>query len=67
LKRKANRLARKAQKQGKTDAQYFVVKLAGKVMVLNKEGFKTMRQHGLFKKQFTATDLKKIALYHTKK
>jgi len=61
LKRKANRLARK------TGVQHFIVKFGGEVTIMSKSTFKYMRQHGYFPLSFTATELKNIALYYTKK
>ena len=61
LKRTANRLAKK------TGDQYFIVKLAGNISLLSKSDFTSYRQNGIFPKTYTAADLKKAALYHTKK
>ena len=61
LKRKADRLARK------TRDQYFIVNLNGKAQIMSKKQFKYMRQRGAFPLSFTATQLKQIALYYTKK
>jgi methylmalonyl-CoA mutase cobalamin-binding subunit len=60
LKMKARRLAKK------TGAQYFIVKLGGNITLLSKPAFKSMRWRGVFAKSFTATELKKVALYYTK-
>lgn len=60
LKRKANKLAKKS------GIQHFVVRWQGKPEILSKDGFQYLRQHGYFPLKFTATELKKIAIYHTK-
>ena len=59
LKYKANRLARKTRRQ------YFVVAFGGKIQIISKQDFKNMRQNGIFPKDFTAEQLKQIALCHT--
>ena len=59
LKRKADRLARK------TCVQHFVVVFGRRIRIIGKPAFKKMRQRGLFPKDFTAENLKQIALYHT--
>ncbi len=61
MKRKADRLARK------TGKRFFIVNMGGQARILSKAQFKHMRQHGLFPLSFTAAELKKIALYDTKK
>lgn len=61
MKRKADRLARK------TRDQYFIVNMRGKAQIMSKKQFKYMRQRGAFPLSFTATQLKQIALYYTKK
>ena len=59
LRRRADRLARK------TCRQHFVVAFGGRVRVIGKPAFKSMRQKGVFPPGFTAESLKRIALYHT--
>jgi hypothetical protein len=59
LRMKADRLARK------TCTQYFVVIWRGQVGIVSKPAFKSLRQSGLFPRNFTAEQLKKIAVYHT--
>jgi len=62
------RIRRKARKlHRKNNCQIFVVKMGGKVRLISKEQFKYLRQRGKFPKNFTAEQLKKIALYHTPK
>lgn len=61
LKRKANKLAKKSK------VQHFIIMWRGKPEILSKDGFTLMRQKGLFPASFTATDLKKIAIYYTGK
>ncbi|WP_060828080.1 hypothetical protein [Tannerella forsythia] len=61
MKRKADRLARK------TRDQYFIVNVNGNAQIMSKKQFKYMRQRGAFPLSFTATQLKQIALYYTKK
>ncbi len=60
LKRKADKLSRK------TGIQHFIIKWCGSIIIINKQQFRHNRQRGLFPKQFTADNLKKIALYYTK-
>ncbi|NDW10461.1 hypothetical protein [Dysgonomonas sp. 520] len=60
LKRKADKLARE------TEDQHFVVKWQGEVRIISKKGFKQMKRRGIFGLSFTATELKKHALYYTK-
>jgi len=59
VKRKAMSLHRKY------NCQVFVVKVNGKLTLISRFQFKTMRQNGLFPKNFTASDLKRIALFYT--
>lgn len=59
VKRKAMALHRKH------NCQIFVVKVNGKLTPISRFQFKTMRQSGRFPKNFTAADLKKIALFYT--
>lgn len=61
LKRKADKLARK------TGIQQFIIKWRGQVVILGKDKFTYMRQHGLFAPSFTATQLKEMAFYYTGK
>jgi len=62
------RIKRKAFRwHKKHNCQVFVVKLHGKVKIINKYQFKQMRQKGLLSQKFTATELKSIALYYTPK
>lgn len=61
MKRKANKLAKKSK------VQHFIIMWRGKPEILSKDGFTLMRQKGLFPASFTATDLKKIAIYYTGK
>lgn len=61
MKRKADRLA------CKTRDQYFIVNVNGNAQIMSKKQFKYMRQRGAFPLSFTATQLKQIALYYTKK
>ena len=58
-KRQADRLHKKY------NCQFFVVKSQGKICLMSKHQFKYLRQTGRFKKQFTATELKKISIYYT--
>jgi hypothetical protein len=59
LKREADRLSER------TGAQIFIVKIQGKMTFLSKPCFKEMRQRGMFPKDFTAENLKKISYYYT--
>ncbi|MDR2423374.1 MAG: hypothetical protein LBD59_01445 [Prevotellaceae bacterium] len=61
LKHKADRL----EKRLKTP--HYIVKWCGKVIIISHAQFRYNRQKGLFPKSFTATELKAIALYCTKK
>lgn len=61
MKRKANKLAKKSK------VQHFIIMWRGKPEILSKDGFTLMRQKGLLPASFTATDLKKIAIYYTGK
>ena len=62
------RIKRKAYKlHKKNNCQMFVVKMGGKVKVISKQQFKYLRQHGKIQKDFTALELKDIALYYTPK
>jgi len=45
--------------------QIFVIKCRGRAKMITKEQFKSMRQRGIFPKNFTALELKKICLYYT--
>lgn len=60
LKRKTRKLAKKS------GVEHFLIMWKGKPEILSKDGFKHMRQHGLFPLSFTANELKKIAIYHVK-
>lgn len=61
MKQKANRLAKESK------VQHFIIMWHGKPEILSKDGFTLMRQRGVFPLSFTATDLKRIAIYHTGK
>ncbi|MDH6309394.1 hypothetical protein M2451_002720 [Dysgonomonas sp. PFB1-18] len=61
MKRKANKLAKKSK------VQHFIIMWRGKPEILSKDGFTLMRQKGVFPLSFTATELKKIAIYQTGK
>lgn len=61
LKRKADKLAKKSK------VQHFIIMWHGKPEILSKDGFTLMRQRGVFPLSFTATELKKIAIYQTGK
>lgn len=56
---KAKRLAKK------TGVQQFVVKNQGEPQIMSKKQFVFLRQHGCFPKEYTATHLKKISIFHT--
>lgn len=60
LKNKANRYAKRY------NTQFFIVKLNGKIVLIGKKGFKTLRKKGVLPLSFTANELKKIAFYYTK-
>jgi hypothetical protein len=60
LKIKANNLYKQ------TGVQQFIVKWYGKTIIINKAQFKQLRQKGVFPITYTAVELKKISLYHTK-
>ncbi|MFT4223300.1 hypothetical protein [Dysgonomonas sp.] len=51
----------------KSKVQHFIIMWHGKPEILSKDGFTLMRQRGVFPLSFTATELKKIAIYHTGK
>jgi hypothetical protein len=61
LKNKANRYAKRY------NAQFFIVKLHGKIVMISKNGFKELRQNGTIPLSITANELKKIAYYYTQK
>lgn len=61
------KLKKKADKyREKSGTQCFVVKVNGRLRVLTKREFKWKRQRGIFPKNFTADELKKISYYHTR-
>lgn len=60
MKRKADKLARQ------TGVQHFIIKYRGEIVFMTKRELKHFRQKGIFPKTFTATELKKHALYFTK-
>lgn len=60
MKRKARKLAKK------TCVDHFIIKWLGQPEILSYDGFTLMRQHNVFPKNFTATQLKQKAIYHAK-
>ena len=50
-----------------TNVQQFIIMLNNKISIVDKKWFTDNRQHGVFPKNYTATELKKTAYYFTKK
>ena len=46
-----------------TRKTHFVVRINGHITIISRSQFKQMRQHGVFPKQFTATQLRQQAFY----
>lgn len=60
------RLKRRAMKlHRKHNAQFFVVKVMGRVRIISKGQFKYLRQHGKLPLSLTAVELKKMAIFYT--
>ena len=60
------RLKRRALKlHQKHNAQFFVVKVMGRVRIISKGQFKYLRQHGKLPLSMTAVELKKMAIFYT--
>jgi hypothetical protein len=60
MKRRADKLAER------TGEQHFIIKYHGEIIFMTKRELKYCRQKGIIPRTFTATELKKYALYHTK-
>lgn len=61
------RLKAKARKLAKTSkVDHYVIMWLGKPEILSRDGFKYLRQRGVFPLSFTAANLKEIAIYQAK-
>lgn len=64
---KIKKLIKRADRlREKTGTQFFVVKISGRIRLMSKREFKWKRQHGVFPKNFTSDNLKKISYYYTR-
>lgn len=61
LRRKANLLHRKHNEQ------FYIVKMGGRITIMGKDSLKRLRHKNIVPLCFTATELKRISIYHTPK